>query len=75
LKELRIKVYILSSKIVSLFQAGQLSIQDMNFSPIDSQFLGRLIRSPGVPKERRVWNSQGGRKDKLFFPSAFLRII
>ena len=31
-------------------------------------FLGRLIRSLGVPKERGVWNSQGGRKDKLFFP-------
>ena len=33
----------------------------------ESQFLGRLIRSLGVPKERGVWNSQGGRKDKLFF--------
>ena len=32
----------------------------------ESQFLGRLIKSPGVPKERGVWNSQGG-KDKLFF--------
>ena len=32
----------------------------------ESQILGRLIRSPGVPKERGVWNSQGGRKDKLF---------
>ena len=31
-------------------------------------FLGRLIRSLGVPKERGVWNSQGGRKDKPFFP-------
>ena len=30
----------------------------------ESQFLGRLIKSPGVPKERGVWNSQGG-KDKL----------
>ena len=29
---------------------------------------GRLIRSTEVPKERGVWNSQGGRKDKLFFP-------
>ena len=35
----------------------------------ESQFLGRLIRSLGVPKERGVWNSQGGRKDKLFFLS------
>ena len=35
----------------------------------ESHFLGRLIRSLGVPKERGVWNSQGGRKDKLFFPS------
>ena len=33
----------------------------------ESQFLGRLIGSLGVPKERGVWNSQGGRKDKLFF--------
>ena len=34
--------------------------------PQMSQFLGRLIRSPGVPKEKGVWNSQGGEKDKLF---------
>ena len=33
----------------------------------ESHFLGRLIGSLGVPKERGVWNSQGGRKDKLFF--------
>ena len=33
----------------------------------ESHLLGRLIRSLGVPKERGVWNSQGGRKDKLFF--------
>ena len=33
----------------------------------ESQFLGRLIRSPGVPKERRVWGSQGAGKDKSFF--------
>ena len=33
----------------------------------ESQFLGRLIKSLGVPKERGVWNYQGGRKDKLFF--------
>ena len=32
-----------------------------------SQLLGRLIRSLGVTKERGVWNSQGGGKDKLFF--------
>ena len=32
----------------------------------ESHFLRRLIRSLGVPKERGVWNSQGGRKDKLF---------
>ena len=32
-----------------------------------SHFLGRLIGSLGVPKESGVWNSQGGRKDKLFF--------
>ena len=35
---------------------------------VESHFLGRLIRSLGVPKERGVWNSQRGRKDKLFFP-------
>ena len=34
----------------------------------ESHFLGRLIRSLGDPKERGVWNSQGGRKDKLFSP-------
>ena len=31
----------------------------------ESHFPGRLIRSLGVHKERGVWNSQGGRKDKL----------
>jgi hypothetical protein len=35
--------------------------------PWESHFLGRLIGNLGVPKERGVWNSQGGRKDKLFF--------
>ena len=34
----------------------------------ESHFLGRLIRSLWVPKERGVWNSQGGRKDKIFSP-------
>ena len=38
-------------------------------------FPSRLIGSLGVPKERGVWNSQGGRKDKLFSFSTFLRII
>ena len=43
------------------------------------QFLGRLIRSPGSPRRRKgsgalkeekgVWNSQGGGKDKHFFPT------
>ena len=33
----------------------------------ESQFLGRLIGSLGVPKGRGVWNSQGGKKDKHFF--------
>ena len=28
----------------------------------ESQFLGRLIRSPRVLKERGVWNSQGGER-------------
>ena len=45
----------------------------------DSQSLGRLIRSPRSPRRRkesgvlkeeiRVWNSQGGGKDKGFFPT------
>ena len=45
----------------------------------ESQLLGRLIKSPGTPrrrkesgaleKEKRVWDSQGGEKDKHFiFP-------
>ena len=34
----------------------------------ESHFLGRLIRSLGVPKERGVWNSEGGRKDNFFSP-------
>ena len=29
---------------------------------LEGQFLGRLIRSLGVPKERGVWGSQGGGK-------------
>ena len=48
---------------------GRLTFQDVAIDftqEWDSQFLGRLIRSPGVPKERGVWNSQGGGKDKLF---------
>ena len=49
---------------------------------LESQFLGRLIRSLGVPKEERgVWGSRGGdrglgfsrrRKEKNFFPVHFL---
>ena len=34
----------------------------------EGQFPGRLIGSAGVPKERGVWSSQGGRKDKLSSP-------
>ena len=43
----------------------------------ESQFLGRLLRSPGSPRRRKgsgalkveigVWNSQGRGKDKLLF--------
>ena len=33
----------------------------------ESQILGRLIRSPGVPRERGIWNSQGGGKENFFF--------
>ena len=49
-----------------------------------SQFLGRLIRSAGVPEERRVWGSRGGdrglefskrTKGQTFFsPSTFLSL-
>ena len=31
----------------------------------ESQFLGRFL-SPGVRQERRIWNSQGGKKEKSF---------
>ena len=42
----------------------------------ESQFLGRLIRKSGVPKdEKGVWGSQGGGKDNhLFFFSTFLNL-
>ena len=39
-----------------------------------SQFLGRLIRSPGEAEERGVWSSQGGGKDKHLFSSTFLSL-
>ena len=50
----------------------------------ESQFLGRLIRSPGSPRRRKgsgalkvetgVWNSQE-EKDKLFFPLHSLVLV
>ena len=48
-------------------------------SPLDfnwkSQFLGRMIRRPGIPKEIGIWNSQGRGKDKhFFFSSSFLSV-
>ena len=58
------KLNIQKTKIVA---SGPITLRE--------SLLGRLIRSPGVPKERGVWNSQGGEKDKLFFPSTFLSII
>ena len=43
---------------------------------LKSQFLGRLIRNPGVPKKIGGWNSQGGGKDKhLFFPLPSLVLV
>ena len=58
---------------------------------IESQFLGRLIRSPGSPRKRRrrrvrerwrwrtrkegVWSSQGREKDKLSFLHCFVLVI
>ena len=57
------------------------------FQEIESQLLGRLIRSPGSPRRRKgsgalkgeigAWNSQGGGKDKhlfFFFSSTFLSL-
>ena len=51
----------------------------------ESQFLGRLIRSPGSPRRKKgcgalegevgVWNSQGGEKDKIFFPLHSLVLV
>ena len=46
----------------AFFMAQLTSIHDY----WESHFLGRLI-SLGVFKERGVWHSQGGRKDKLVF--------
>ena len=49
----------------------------------ESQFLDRLIRSPGssrrrkgsgAPKERGVQDSQGGEKDKCFFLHCFVSV-
>ena len=34
----------------------------------ESQFLGRLIRSPGVPKERGVWIVKEEERTNIFFP-------
>ena len=42
---------------------------------LESQFLGRLIRSPGVPKEKRGLEFSRRKKGQTFFPSTFLRII
>ena len=42
------------------------NINNLRYADWESHFLGRLIISLGVPKERGVWNSQGGRKGKLF---------
>ena len=50
-------------------------LEQLSSEEWESQFLGRLIESLGVPKEGGVWNSQGGRKDKLLSFSTFLRII
>ena len=43
----------------------------------ESNFLGRLIRSPGVPKERGVWKFSRRKKrtNFLFSPSIFFRIM
>ena len=67
--------------------ALKLCIIACSFNELLSQFLGKLIRSPGSPRKRKgsealeeeiwVWNSQGGGKDKrlcFFFSSAFLSL-
>ena len=38
-----------------------------------SQFLGRLIRSPGEAEERGVWSSQGG--GKVFLKNNFIYLF
>ena len=40
-------------------------------------FPRQVDKKSGVPKEREVWDIQGGRKENFltFFPSTFLRII
>ena len=53
-------------------------------SMYESQFLGRLI-SPGSPRRREgsgvlkeeigVWNSQGGKENRLFFPLHSLVLV
>ena len=64
----------LSSSLVQSLSHVRLLLQDSPTPTLtvhrhhcESQFLGRLITSLGVAKERGVWNSQGGRKDKVFF--------
>ena len=41
---------------------------------VRESFPRQVDKESRVPKERGVWNSQGGRKDKFSF-STFLRII
>ena len=50
----------------------------VNIKSAEPQLVIReLGRNEIVPKEREVWNIQGGRKEKLFllFSSTFFRII
>ena len=75
LKSLLMKVNEESEKVGFKLNIQKTKIVASGPITLRESLLGRLIRSPGVPKERGVWNSQGGRKDKLLCPSTFLRIL
>ena len=57
----------------SIRVSASTSVLPMN-TQWESNFLGRLTRILGVPKERGVWNSQGGENDTFFFPLHSLRL-
>ena len=64
----RVNMDILGINELKWIGMGEFNSDDHCIYYQESQFPSRLIRSPGVTKERGVRNSQGGRKYKLFFP-------